>query len=73
MSQKSAEERERLQQRRREQGQRLRAMAEKRRAERILALEEQLNTYVELLDETATATASETAVFHGLACVESLI
>jgi len=51
----------------------LRAMAEKRRAERILALEEQLNTYVELLDETATATASETAVFHGLACVESLI
>ena len=37
-------------------------MADKRREERMRVLEEQLATYVELLDNTSSTTASETAV-----------
>ena len=63
IKQRSEEERERLAQKRREQGLRLKQMSEKRREERMRTLEQQLNNYVELLDSTsASASASETAV-----------
>ena len=63
IKQRSEEERERLAQKRREQGLRLKQMSEKRREERMRTLEQQLNNYVELLDSTsASARASETAV-----------